>query len=111
MELQKRVKRLEITVIILSVALIMSLCGIWYSAIQIKSIGSKIPSYQEIKQDIQTLNNLYKISEQKVPQAYDYTKDKVGKAYDYSKDKVKELTNFISVKIEASKEKPDNKKK
>jgi len=98
METEKRIKRLERIVIILSILFIVSVLTSIYSAIQIKTVANKVPSYQELKKDIQALNQLCKISEVKVPQAYNFTKDKAVKGYEYSKEKTNELIDYIKKK-------------
>ena len=95
---EKRIKRLEIMVVILSILFVTSIGVSIYSAFQIRSVASKIPSYTEIKNDIKTLNNLYKVSEVQVPKAYNYTKEKTVQAYEYSKEKTGQLINFIKDK-------------
>jgi hypothetical protein len=89
--MERRIKRLERAVIILSVLFVLSIFTSIYSAMQIRAVASKIPSYSEIKKDIQTLNTIYKISEVKVPKAYNYTKVKVSEAYSYSKEHLVKL--------------------
>jgi predicted PurR-regulated permease PerM len=100
---EKRIKRLEIAVIILSILFIISVTVSIYSAIQIRTVASKVPSYKEIKEDIKALNNLYKISEVKVPKAYNYTKEKAVEGYDYTKEKASELMNYFKEKTEENK--------
>lgn len=95
---EKRIKRLEIAVVILSILFIISVTVSIYSAIQIRAVASKVPSYKEIKEDIVALNKLYKISEVQVPKAYNYTKDKAVKGYDYTKEKASELMDYIKEK-------------
>ena len=91
-----RIKRLEITVVILAVLLLVSVFATVYSAIQIRTVASSIPSYKEIKEDIKTLNNIYKVSEVKIPKAYKYTKEKASQGYDYTKEKATELIDYFS---------------
>jgi hypothetical protein len=102
---EKRIKRLEIAVVILSVLLLITSTAAVYSAIQIRTVASSIPSYKEIKEDIKTLNALYKVSEEKLPKAYNYTKDKTVKAYDYTKEKTNELIQYLKEKTEDKKTK------
>lgn len=94
----KQIKRLWIAVIILSFLFFISVTASIYSAIQIKSVASKIPSYTEIKNDIKALNNLYKVSEVQVPKAYNYTKEKAVEGYKYTKEKTTQLINYIKDK-------------
>lgn len=98
--MEKRVKRLEIAVIVLLIMFFVSVFVSIYSAFQIKAVASKIPDYKEIKEDIKTLNQIYKISEVKIPKAYDYTKIKVSQGYEYSKNKLTELVDLIPIKHE-----------
>lgn len=102
---EKRIKRLERAVITLSILFIISVTVSIYSAIQIRTVASKVPSYKEIKEDIVALNKLYKISEVQVPKAYNYTKEKAVKGYDYTKEKASELLNYIKEKTKESPEK------
>lgn len=101
----KQIKRLWTAVIILSILFITSIGVSIYSAFQIKSVASKIPSYTEIKNDIKTLNNLYKVSEAQVPKVYNYTKEKAVEGYEYTKDKAGQLVDFIKEKTKDDKKK------
>lgn len=98
--MEKRIKRLEIAVITLLILFFVSIFFSIYSASQIRTVASKIPDYKEIKEDIKTLNQIYKISEVKIPKAYDYTKNKVNQGYEYSKNKLTELVDLIPIKHE-----------
>jgi ABC-type dipeptide/oligopeptide/nickel transport system permease component len=100
--LKSRLRRLEIMFVIVLIMFGTSVGFSIYSAMQIRSVAGKIPSYQEIKKDIERLNDIYKISEQKVPQAYNYTKEKAAQGYNYSKEKANELLEYLK---EKSKEK------
>jgi predicted PurR-regulated permease PerM len=95
---EKRIKRLEVTVVILAALLLISVFATVYSAIQIKTVVSSIPNYKEIKEDIKTLNAIYKVSEVKIPKAYNYTKEKAVNGYDYASDKASDLLNYIKEK-------------
>ena len=97
-EMEKRIKRLERAVITLSVLFVISVFASIYSAIQIRSVADKIPSYQEIKEDIKTLNKIYKVSEVQVPKAYNYTKEKAVQSYTYTKEKTNELIKYVKSK-------------
>jgi len=94
----KQIKRLWIAVIVLSFLFVTSIGVSIYSAMQIRTVASKIPSYHEIKEDIKTLNNLYKVSEVQVPKAYNYTKEKTSQAYKYSKEKASQLVEYFEDK-------------
>jgi predicted PurR-regulated permease PerM len=96
--MEKRIKRLERAVIVLSVLFVMSVFASIYSAIQIRSVANKIPSYQEIKSDIQTLNKMYKISAVQVPKAYDYASEKVLEGSVYAKAKTNEIISYFKEK-------------
>lgn len=87
---EKRIKRLEVTVVILAALLLISVFATVYSAIQIKTVVSSIPNYKEIKEDIKTLNAIYKVSEVKIPKAYNYASDKANDLLNYIKEKTNE---------------------
>lgn len=90
-----RIRRLEIAVVILSIMFLGTLGMSVYCAVQMEALVAKVPSYHEIKEDIKTLNKMYKVSEVQVPKAYKYTKEKVSVGYDYTKEKTSELVNYI----------------
>jgi len=102
---EKQIKRLWIAVIVLSILFVTSIGVSIYSAFQIRSVASKIPSYTEIKNDIKTLNNLYKVSEVQVPKAYNYTKEKAVAGYEYTKEKTSQLFEYIKEKTTDEKKK------
>lgn len=77
-----RIRRLEIAVVILSIMFLGTLGMSVYCAVQMEALVAKVPSYHEIKEDIKTLNKMYKVSEVQVPKAYNYTKEKIGNGYD-----------------------------
>lgn len=108
---EKRIKRLERAVIVLSILFIVSVSVSIYSAIQIRTVASKVPSYKEIKEDIQALNKLYKISEVQVPKAYNYTKEKTIEGYNYTKEKASELMDYIKEKTHEQKVPEEAKKR
>lgn len=94
--LKKRIKRLEVTVVIMVILLCLTSFSAIFCAFQVHSVASKIPDYHELKSDVKKLNELYKVSEQKLPEikkgvtkAYDYTKEKTGELIDYVKEKTK----------------------
>lgn len=98
--METKIKRLQVAVVVLFVLFIISVSTSIYSAIQIKTLTNSIPSYKDIKEDIKALNEIYKISETKVPEAYEYTKEKAIEGYEYGKEKTSKLINYIKDKTE-----------
>lgn len=84
-KLHKRIQRLEIAVVMLSVLFVILIITTFYVSAQVKAVSDKIPSYNEIKEDIKTLNKIYKVSEVEVPKAYNYTKGKTLELFEYIK--------------------------
>ena len=89
---ENRIKRLEISVITLSIMLVFSLSISIYGTLQIMALSSKIPSYKEIKEDIKLVKNAYEFSKSKAPivknavvDSYEYTKEKANGVIDYFK--------------------------
>lgn len=96
--MEKRLRRLEIAVITLGLMLVVTFSVSVYCAIQMETLVAKVPSYTEIKEDIKTLNKMYKISEDKLPKAYNYTKEKVGNGYDTLVVKGSHLIEYLKKK-------------
>lgn len=89
---EQRIKRLEIAVIALSVAFIVSIFVSILAYLQILALSSKIPDYKEIKEDIKVIKQTYEVAKEKAPvvkkavvDSYEYTKDKAGDLVDYFK--------------------------
>ena len=98
---EDRIKRLERAVRGLTIAFIISIGFSIYAFFQIKAMASSIPSYHELKEDVQTLKKFYDASpilKEKAEQGYNYTKDKVVDGYEYSKDKVVDGYNYTKEK-------------
>jgi len=89
--MEKKIKRLEIAVVCLSILFVVSIFFTMYAITQIKLIADKIPNYTEIKQDVKYLKD-----------AYDSTtkdsvsiKEKITKTYDSALNKSGEVINFL----------------
>jgi hypothetical protein len=107
---EQRIKRLENAVRALTVFLILSIGFSVFAYYQITSITSKIPSYQELKEDVKSISELYDKSVEAVPvvkekveytkdkvvDGYNYTKEKVSDGYDYTKEKANDVIDYFS---------------
>lgn len=89
---EARIKRLEIAVIALSVAFVVSICVSIFAYMQIAALSSKLPSYHELKEDVKILKGAYEVTKEKAPvvkkaivDSYEYTKDKAEGLVDYFK--------------------------
>lgn len=89
---ETRIKRLEIAVIALAVAFVVSICVSIYGFMQIAALSNKLPSYHELKEDVKILKGAYDVTKKKAPivkkavvDSYEYTKDKAGDLVDYFK--------------------------
>jgi hypothetical protein len=87
--LEVRVRRLEIAVIALALAFVLSICVSAYGFLQITALSNKIPDYKELKSDIKMIKKLSKdlapVVKNKVVDGYKYTKDKASDIVDYFK--------------------------
>lgn len=104
-KMSKRIKRLEIAVIVLCFLFVVSVSTSIWSAMQIRTMASSLPSYKELKEDIKTLNAVYKISVDKAPKVYNYTKAKTIQGYEYGKEKTNALIDFFKEKTKEDKKK------
>lgn len=102
---EQRIKRLERAVRGLTIAFILSIGFSIFAFYQITAITSKIPSYHELKEDVQSIKKLYDNSVEAMPKVgkkigdgYDYTKEKVSDGYDYTKEKVADGYNYTKKK-------------
>lgn len=95
MNLEKRVKRLEVTIVILAITLVASMGFTVYGITQMLAFKSSIPSYKEIKEDVKQLKGVYNVTKEKAPKVYNYTKEKVSDGYDYTKDKVNGVIDYF----------------
>ena len=91
--MEKRIKRLEIAVVVLSILFVFSIFISIYAVSQIKLVADKIPDYKEIKEDLKTLKSVYKYSSDRVDSMH--VKEKAVKAYDYTVDKAGEFVNYL----------------
>ena len=88
---ETRIKRLEIAVIALAVAFIVSICVSIFAYMQIATLSSKLPSYHELKEDVKILKGAYDVTKEKVP----VVKKAVVDSYEYTKDKASDLMIYI----------------
>ncbi len=93
---ETRIKRLEIAVVALLVAFVVSICVSIFAYMQIATLSSKLPSYHELKEDVKVLKGAYEVTKEKAPvvkkavvDSYEYTKDKAGDLVDYFKGEKK----------------------
>ena len=91
--MEKRIKRLEIAVITLSIMFVVSIFVSIYAVSQIKLVAAKIPDYKEIKEDLKTLKSVYVYGATKVDSMH--VKEKAIKAYDYTVDKASDFVNYL----------------
>ena len=91
--MEKRLKRLEIAVVVLSILFVFSIFVSIYAVSQITMLSNKIPSYTEVKEDIKFLKGAYLVTEKKVDSLH--IKDKVVKGYDYTVDKASDLVHYL----------------
>jgi type IV secretory pathway TrbF-like protein len=94
--MEKKIRRLEIAVIVLSVLFVVSIFVSVYSVSQITMLANKIPDYKEVKADIKLLNDIYQVSSVKADSLH--VKDNVIKGYDYTVDKASEFIGFLKKK-------------
>lgn len=90
---EQRIKRLEIAVIALSVAFIVSIFVSILAYLQILALSSKIPDYKEIKEDIKVIKQTYEVAKEKAPAV----KKVVVDSYEYTKDKADDLVNYFKI--------------
>lgn len=92
--MEKRIKRLETAVVVLSVLFVLSLGLAGVAATELSAINKKIPDYNELKQDVQSLKTVYNVIEAKTDSlniketlttAYDSTFSKSGQVINYLK--------------------------
>lgn len=89
---EKRIKRLEIAVVALAFAFVVSIFISIFAYMQIAALSSKLPSYHELKEDVKIIKSAYEVTKDKAPvvkkavvDSYEYTKDKAGDLVDYFK--------------------------
>lgn len=88
---ETRIKRLEMGVIALSVAFVVSICVSIYGFLQIAALSSKLPSYHELKEDVKILKGAYDVTKEKAP----VVKKAIVDSYEYTKDKASDLMIYI----------------
>jgi predicted PurR-regulated permease PerM len=90
--MEKRIKRLETAVIALALMLIATIVLAGVAATELSAINRKLPDYQELKHDVQSLKTVYDVVENKIDSteihqtlstAYDSTLSKTNKAIEY----------------------------
>jgi hypothetical protein len=91
--MEKRIKRLEIAVITLSIMFVISIFVSIYAVTQIRLVAAKIPDYKEIKEDLKTLKSVYVYGSTKVDSMH--VKEKIVKGYDYTVEKTGEFIDFL----------------
>lgn len=91
--MEKRIKRLEIAVIILTILFVLSIFISIYTVSQITMLSNKIPSYKEIKEDIKFIKSAYVVSESKVKEMH--IQEKLTKGYNYTTEKTSQLVGYI----------------
>lgn len=91
--MEKKIRRLEIAVVVLSILFVFSIFVSIYAVSQITMLSNKIPSYTEVKEDIKFLKGAYLVTEKKVDSLH--IKDKVVKGYDYTVDKASDLVDYL----------------
>jgi len=91
--MEKKIKRLEIAVITLSIMFVISIFVSIYAITQIKLVAAKIPDYKEIKEDLKVLKSVYVYGSTKVDSMH--VKEKVVKGYDYTVEKAGEFVDFL----------------
>jgi hypothetical protein len=89
--MEKRVKRLEITVVALIIMLFISISISIYGVLQVAALTSKIPSYKEIKEDVKILKDVYVVTKEKAP----VVKDAIVDSYEYTKGKTNDVINYF----------------
>lgn len=91
--MEKRLKRLEIAVVVLSILFVLSIFVSIYAVSQITMLSNKIPSYTEIKNDIKYIKAAYVVSEAKVKEMH--VQETVSKAYNYTSEKTGALVDYL----------------
>lgn len=91
--MEKRLKRLEIAVVILSILFVLSIFVSIYAVGQITMLANKIPSYTEVKEDIKYIKAAYIVSEAKVKEMH--VQETVSKAYNYTSEKTGALVDYL----------------
>lgn len=91
--MEKKIKRLEIAVVILSILFVFSIFVSIYAVSQITMLSNKIPSYSEVKEDIKFLKGAYEVTANKADSLH--LKEKVVKGYDYTVDKASDLVDYL----------------
>ena len=89
--MEKKIKRLELAVVCLSILFVVSIFFTMYAITQIRLIADKIPNYTEIKQDVKYLKDAY------VSSSTDSVsiKEKITKTYDNALNKSGEVINYL----------------
>ena len=101
--MEKKIKRLEIAVVVLSILFVFSIFVSIYAVSQITMLANKIPDYKEVKEDIKFLKGAYDVTSEKADSLH--VKEKVVKGYDYTVEKAGDLIDYLKEK----KEKRDDK--
>lgn len=90
---EKRVKRLELAVIVLSGLFIISISATLFAVAQINILSDKIPNYHEVKEDIKSAKIFYDSTSVKMDSAH--VKERVINAYDKTVDNGAKLFNHL----------------
>ena len=91
--MEKRIKRLEIAVIVLTIVFVLSIFVSIYTVSQITMLSNKTPSYKEVKEDIKFIKTAYVISESKVREMH--IQENLTKGYNYTTEKTSQLVDYI----------------
>ena len=89
--MEKKIKRLELAVVCLSILFLVSIFFTMYAITQIKLIANKIPNYTEIKQDVKYLKDAYNTTTKDSVSI----KEKITKTYDSALNKGGEVINYL----------------